>query len=105
MSTIDIIKKLNKSINRYDSLLRLSQQKRLQLMKTAGIELYGKSGDMIIIKNVAGDEVRAKILFVEESYWSEIPYCVVELDSFFNGQKVQTHISSPDQIVRKCNNA
>lgn len=100
MTNVEQLKKTNKLKSKVSNLLREINIKRSQLIKNAGEEIYGKPGDMIVITDSLGIHRQAKILYVDESFWSELPLCVLEIDGS-KGEKIKTHINGPDRIVKK----
>jgi hypothetical protein len=101
MNSIDRLKKINKQRNRVSQLIHNINERRNELIKKVGEELYGNPGDLIVITDSNGIPRQAKILYVEESFWSDQPRCILEIDGNLTETKIQTHINSPEKIVKK----
>jgi hypothetical protein len=101
MTYIEQLKKIDKRKTRVSKLLHIIDRKRSELIKKAGEELYGTPGDLIVITDSNGRQRHAKVLFVEESFFSDLPRCILEIDGQLSGTKIQIHINNPDKIIKK----
>ena len=94
MTYIEQLKKLNDQKSRISNLLKDIDRKKCELLKKIGNELYGRPGDMIVITDNNGIQHQVKIMFVDESLFSDLPRCIVKM----NGNLISI---GPEKIVKK----